>query len=359
MDTTELQKQIETQRNLLNTDRLDVSFGEIMSMYERKEIIIKPAFQRYFRWDEEQRTRFIESLLLGIPIPPIFVAEDGTGIWELVDGLQRVSTVLSFFGVLRSEDEGIRSKNNWCLTAGDRVEALEGFNYETIPNPFRLNIKRSTCRVEILRWNSNYDMRFELFNRLNTGGSPLTTQEIRNCIYRDISSKFNDFLKKLAENKDFLALIDLTDEQYERLYHEELALRFISLYNNLGQVRSSIAQHMSAFMKAALDNKDFDYAKYEKIFSEVFALLRPLGKDIFRSEKDRKFATALYDVITIGVSENYNYYQSKSSTVILDRINQEVRTDEVLKKFSRRGGNNQKTRIINCLTEAKRIFGKK
>jgi len=358
MDAEKLKKQIETQRNLLNTDRLDVSFGEIMSMYERKEIVIKPAFQRYFRWDEEQRTRFIESLLLGIPIPPIFVAEDGSGVWELVDGLQRVSTVLSFFGVLRSEDEGVRSKNNWCLTEGDRVEALEGFNYETIPNPFRLNIKRATCRVEILRWNTDYDMRFELFNRLNTGGSPLTAQEIRNCIYRDISNKFNDFLKKSAENKDFLALIDLDDEQYERLYHEELALRFISLYNNSSQVRTSIAQHMTSFMKSALDNEGFDYAKYGKIFSEVFALLSPLGRDIFR-QKDGKFATALYDVITIGVGENYEYYYKDGpSEVISDRI-KEVRNDDVLKKLSRRGGNNQKTRIINRLKEAKRIFGKK
>ncbi len=358
MDAEKLKKQIETQRNLLNTDRLDVSFGEIMSMYERKEIVIKPAFQRYFRWDEEQRTRFIESLLLGIPIPPIFVAEDGSGVWELVDGLQRVSTVLSFFGVLRSEDEGVRSKNNWCLTEGDRVEALEGFNYETIPNPFRLNIKRATCRVEILRWNTDYDMRFELFNRLNTGGSPLTAQEIRNCIYRDISNKFNDFLKKSAENKDFLALIDLDDEQYERLYHEELALRFISLYNNSSQVRTSIAQHMTSFMKSALDNEGFDYAKYGKIFSEVFALLSPLGRDIFR-QKDGKFATALYDVITIGVGENYEYYYKDGpSELISDRI-KEVRNDDVLKKLSRRGGNNQKTRIINRLKEAKRIFGKK
>jgi len=75
----ELQTEIEEQRNLLSTDRLDISFGELMSMYEREEIKIEPAFQRYFRWDEEQQTRFIESILLGIPIPPIFVASDGDG----------------------------------------------------------------------------------------------------------------------------------------------------------------------------------------------------------------------------------------------------------------------------------------
>jgi uncharacterized protein with ParB-like and HNH nuclease domain len=144
-DSDNLKQQVEEQRNLLNTDRLDVSFGEIMSMYERGEIVIKPAFQRYFRWDEEQKTRFIESILLGIPIPPIFVAEDGDGVWELVDGLQRISTVISFFGILKSEDEGIRKKNDWILTEGERVEALEGFNYQSLPNQFRLNIKRATC----------------------------------------------------------------------------------------------------------------------------------------------------------------------------------------------------------------------
>ena len=352
-----LKTQIEEQRNMLNTDRLDLSFGEIISMYERKEIIIKPAFQRFFRWDEEQRSRFLESILLGIPIPPIFVAEDENGVWEIVDGLQRISTILSFFGILRSEDEGIRSKNNWVLTEGDRVDALEGFNFETLPNQFRLNIKRATCRVEILRWNNNFDMRFELFNRLNTGGSPLTPQEIRNCIYRDISPQFNDFLKKIASNSDFLELIQLSDEQYEQLYHEELALRFISLYKNLGNVHTSISQHMTTFMRAALDNKNFDYSGYENIFLKLFSLLKPLGKQIFR-QRDNKFATALYDVITIGIAENYEYYKTQSTNAILAKINDEVRTDTVLIKFSRKGGNNQKVRIINRLKEAKRIFGK-
>lgn len=359
MDIERLKIEVEEQRNLLNTDRLDVSFGELISMYERNEIVIKPAFQRYFRWEQEQKTRFIESILLGIPIPPIFVAEDADGVWELVDGLQRVSTVLSFFGILRIEDEGIKSeKNNWVLTEGERVPALEGFTYGTIPNQFRLNIKRATCRVEILRWNSNYDMRFELFNRLNTGGSPLTAQEIRNCIYREISSKFNDFLKDIAQNADFCTLIDLSYEQYEQLYHEELALRFISLYQNLENVKTSIAQHMTAFMKSALEKEDFDYARYKKFFAEVFALLKPLGRDIFRQKKDGQFATALYDVITIGVGENYDYYQSQPPQVILDKINNEVRTDNILRKFSRKGGNNQKTRIINRLQEARRIFGR-
>jgi hypothetical protein len=362
LDETLLQQQIEEQRNLLSTDRLDLSFGEIMRMYQDGDIIIRPAFQRYFRWDVEQRTRFIESILLGIPIPPIFVAADGNGVWELVDGLQRVSTMLSFFGALKSKDEGIKSKNNWILGEGDKISALEGFTYETIPELFKRNLKRATCRVEILNWNSSYDMRFELFNRLNTGGSPLTPQEIRNCIYRDISDDFNQFLTRIASNEDFLSLIDLDDELIEQLYHEELALRFISLYKNT-QIKHSIPQHMTAFMKQALENKEFDYINYEKVFTNVFALLNklPLNRSIFRNQikhqKDGQFATALYDVITIGIGENYDFYKETSPNVILDKINNEVKKDRVLEKFSRKGGNGQKDRIINRLREARRIFG--
>jgi len=352
LDANKLEQEIEQQRNSLSTDRLDMSFGEIISMYEREEIIIDPAFQRLFRWDIDQQSRFIESLLLGIPIPPIFVAEDEEGKWELVDGLQRISTILSFFGILKT----IPEKNNWVLEEGERVESLEGFSIKTLPSKFKLNLKRATCRVEIIRWNSNYDMRFELFNRLNTGGTPLTPQEIRNCIYRGISTKFNDFLKKLAELSDFKDLTALSPEQSEELYNEELVLRFLSLYKNRTKVKTSIAQHMTNFMKEALDNTTFNYQGLEDVFCDVVETLKPLGKDVFR-QPNGMFATALYDTIMIGVAENISKYKGDSSLDFLKSKVQEVRSDEVLIKFSRRGGNNKKTRILNRLKEANRIFG--
>ncbi|PWV51725.1 DUF262 domain-containing protein [Chitinophaga sp. S165] len=352
LDIQRLEKEIELQRNSLSTDRLDMSFGEIMSMYERDEIIIDPAFQRLFRWDIEQQSRFIESILLGIPIPPIFVAEDGDGRWELVDGLQRVSTVLSFFGILRT----IPEKNDWILEEGDRVESMEGFSGNTLPYKFKLNIRRATCRVEIIRWNSNYDMRFELFNRLNTGGTPLTPQEIRNCIYRGISTKFNDFLKKLSIASDFVSLTALSPEQQEELYNEELVLRFLSLYKNRGKIKTSIAQHMTNFMRDALANSNFDYAGLESVFNKVVKLLKPLGKEIFR-QSNGMFATALYDTIMIGVAENISKYNTESSLPLLQDKIKELRNDEVLIKFSRKGGNNKKSRILNRLKEANRIFG--
>ncbi len=352
LDIEKLEEEIEQQRNSLSTDRLDMSFGEVMSMYEREEIIIDPAFQRLFRWDSDQQTRFIESILLGIPIPPIFVAEDQDGRWELVDGLQRTSTILSFFDLLRT----IPDKNNWILEKGERVPSLEGFSIKTLPSKFKLNIKRATCRIEIIRWNSNYDMRFELFNRLNTGGTPLTPQEIRNCIYRGISTKFNDYLKKLANSPDFKNLISLGPKQEEELYNEELVLRFLSLYRNIQNIKSSIAQHMTNYMRDAVNNDEYDYIGLENKFNEVIEILKPHGNKIFR-HSNGDFATALYDAIMIGVSENIQKYKGPSKFDLLKEKLEEIKKDEVLIKFSRKGGNNQQSRIKNRIKEANRIFG--
>jgi len=93
-----IDQEIEAGRNDIRTDKLDISYGELSNLYANEELIIRPEFQRLFRWSSTQKTRFIESILLGFPTPTIFVAEDATGVWELVDGLQRVSTVLEFMG---------------------------------------------------------------------------------------------------------------------------------------------------------------------------------------------------------------------------------------------------------------------
>jgi hypothetical protein len=89
-----------------------------------------------------------------------------------------------------------------------------------------------------------------LFNRLNTGGSPLTNQEIRDSLFREVSGEFNTFLKKLGENVEFIKIIDVGPDQLDELYHEELVLRFMSLYMNSKNVKKSIAQHMTDFMRS-------------------------------------------------------------------------------------------------------------
>ena len=343
---------IEISRNTLQTDKLDMSFGEIMSMYERNEIIINPDFQRLHRWSDYQKTRFIESVIIGIPIPPVFVAEDNNGRWELVDGLQRLSTIFSFFGNLQGENV----QNKWILGAGDMLQSLDGYNVDTLPLKIQLNIKRAVCRVEIIKWNSEYDLRFELFNRLNTGGSPLTNQEIRNSLYRSISSTFNDFLKEMASNADFIRCVAVSKDQIDKLYLEELVLRFMSLYQNRKNVKKSIAQHMTDFMKDAVMDTKFNYEKYRVVFNRTFEILKPLGPGVFNS-RNGIFSTAIYDTTVIGVAENIHLYSGIQPQILKNKI-KEVRSDDVYQAMTRSGGNNSVERVKKRLEFAKTIFGK-
>lgn len=343
-----LEQQLEEKRNSLSTDRLDMSFGEIMSMYERDEIIIDPDFQRLFRWDDYQKTRFIESILIGIPIPPIFVAEDEKGRWELVDGLQRISTIFSLFGILKT----VKEKNNWIMGEGDLICELKNLACKDLPLKFQLNIKRASCRVEIIKWNSIFDMRYELFNRLNTGGSELTDQEIRNCIFRGVSKEFNKFLRKCSDNSDFVALIQPTERQLEQLYMDELVLRYCSLINIHDGLSQNISQHMTSFMKYAVKNIEL-IPTLEKSFLSVLKILKPIGKDVFRGN-NFVFSTSLYDCVMMGLSKNIEYYEKERTDLLIEKINK-LKESEDFKKASG-SASASKSRIIKRIEVADSIF---
>lgn len=344
-----LDEEIEKTRNSLSTDRLDMSFGEIMSMYERNELIIDPDFQRLFRWKEYQKTSFIESLLIGIPIPPIFVAEDKEGRWELVDGLQRLSTLFSFFGLLRTMPD----KNNWILTKGELVKSFENLACKDLPLKFQLNLKRSSCRVEIIKWNSAFDMRYELFSRLNTGGSELTDQEIRNCIFRGVSSGFNSFLKRCAEMSEFITLIQPTEKQVNELYLHELVLRFCSLIDIESlDTTENISQHMTNYMRVAVKDAS-KIPKLENLFIRVITLLKPIGKDVFRGT-NQVFSTSLYDCVTVGIAKFIEFYESQRTDILIERINL-LKEDEAFKKSSG-SSSGSKSRIFKRIEVANEIF---
>jgi hypothetical protein len=99
-----LKEEIEAAKRAVNTDTVQITIGEVANMYNQGELNILPDFQRLFRWSDDRKSNFVESILIGIPIPPVFVYEDQNGNWELIDGLQRVSTLLEFMGLLKDVD---------------------------------------------------------------------------------------------------------------------------------------------------------------------------------------------------------------------------------------------------------------
>lgn len=300
----ELENKIAEERNNLKTDRLDMSFGEIINLFEEKALIIDPEFQRLFRWDNDQQTRFVESILLGIPIPPIFVAEDKDGKWELVDGLQRMSTILSFFGKL-----SISQKNNLTLSSGELLgESIKGLSIHDFSLKLQYTIKRSVCRVEILRWDSNIDMRYELFNRLNTGSSPLTAQELRNCIF---IGEFNTMIRQLAENEKFTKLLALTAKKQEQMYYQELVLRFFANKYSDQTIRKNLQYYLDNFIKRVQKKEiliNFENES-ENFINLIEFLYGYFDAEIFKADNGR-FSPNHYETIFYVLDKKYEIYKN-------------------------------------------------
>ena len=214
---TKLHEQIDTARHQIVSDGYEMSIGELVNLYRDEELTIDPNYQRLFRWTAFQKSRFIESLLLGIPVPPIFVFQKPDGVWELIDGLQRTSTVLEFVGALKDADGTSVSPSR--LEGTDLVPALAGVCWEaadeedvkSLPTAQRLELKRARFRVEILKKESDENAKFELFQRLNTGGSILSEQEVRNCVLVMSNQEYFDWLQKLATSRTFNGTVPLTE----------------------------------------------------------------------------------------------------------------------------------------------------
>ncbi len=375
-----LEKAVSDERKRLSSDRLDISFGELINLYKNNELIIRPEYQRLFRWSEAQKTALIESILLSIPIPPIFVAEDKNGVWELVDGLQRVSTFISFFGELKGsgwtidyqedidrsgveeeeideesgeETGGIKTINKWTLQEGGLVKSLQGFNIDNLPTNLKINLKRAVCRVEILRGESSTSMKYELFKRLNSGGSKLTPQEIRNAIYRGVNPRLNELLLKVSQSTVFKSLTQLSSGKLNELYDQELVLRFFAFYKNAQNVNENMEKFLNDFMEETVQDASFKYDVYESLIMRVLELIYQIeDKKIFRNERNL-FVPAYFEGILIGVAQNIETY-AEDLELLKSKITQ-LKSDNDFKRYSGTASNSR-SRIRNRLKRVDEIF---
>lgn len=315
-----LQKEIDKVRGEIRTDGYSVSIGEWMSIYEKRELDIHPEFQRFFRWSPKQKSRLIESIFLGIPIPQVFVAQRADGIWDVVDGLQRLSTLFEFAGILR--DEGNDPVAPLTLEATTYLPSLAGVRWEDEAAPDqaltaaqRLLIKRSKIDVSIILKESDETSKYELFQRLNTGGSQLSDQELRNSILVMLNKELYTWLKNLALDPNFRECVALSDRASDEQYDMELVLRFLVFrrmspagLTNLGDLGDFLTDKAAEMAK----DKSFNRDEEGKAFRATFQLLKDaLGDDAFRRyDKTRKrfvggFSVSAYEAVALGIGYHY------------------------------------------------------
>ena len=322
-DTMPLSTEINAMRNEIRTDGYAMSIGEWISLYENGEIDIHPEFQRFYRWNSNQKSNLVESILLGIPIPPIFVSQRVDGVWDVIDGLQRLSTIYQLAGVLK--DENGNNVEPLPMEKTKYLPSLEGMKWNDPENPAnsfsmeqRLLVKRSKISVSIVLRESDEVTKYELFQRLNTGGSHLTPQEVRNCIMVMVNPDFHMHLRQLAQVPSFQETTALSDNNLSEQYDLELALRFLvfstielAQYDRSADVGSYLTDQMVEMAK----DDTFDWTAAEERFRATFDYLATaLGSNAFRRFSDGRFKGGFllspFEVLAYGLGYNYPNFPS-------------------------------------------------
>lgn len=314
-----LAQEIKSAQRLVRTDAYQMSLGEIVSMYEAKEIVIHPEFQRLFRWDSGQKSRLVESLLLGIPLPPIFVFEKEDGKWELIDGLQRLSTVLEFMGLLKTPEGNLRppsclegtkylpSLHNAVWEESSAIEDLDVDEQVALEKGHQLAIRRARISVEILKRPSDNQTKFDLFQRLNAGGTQANAQELRNCIMLMVNERAFRLIKTAAERSNFLQIINASEEQVDKQRHMEMAVRFLVHTNIAYDGELDVEEYIDNGIVTLLESKKL--AAAVKAMDATFDLLHDAsGADALRRYDGKKHSGKVglvgLEGIAVGVGKN-------------------------------------------------------
>jgi Protein of unknown function DUF262 len=348
MGSVELRKLIEQRVNDSRVSSSDVSFNELLDMYANKELIITPEFQRTFRWTNDQQSLFIESLILELPIPPIFVVEREDGQYELVDGLQRISTWLHFRGRLpvrflsnqeephagyedeeytpatispeeligeEGEDTNELSEPAQALRLEgcEIVKELNGKTFDDLPFAVQIALKRYFVRMHAVRRSSREDLKYHMFKRLNQGGSQLSDQELRNAFIRIVNATFIRFINRCSANPNFWNCVkSISQNSAKKLYHQELVLRFFAFKNYRDyythDIRPFLTSYLEGVSRVGNLQLEFNYDQEETIFGKTFRVLAmATGENTFRAFTPNTgtgaFRSLLYEAISIGIQD--------------------------------------------------------
>lgn len=313
-DVVELINAVETRLEKVHTQSLDISFNELLDMYMNEELDISPDYQRLFQWSEGARSRFIESLLLEMPVPPIYVIEEEDGKYLLIDGLQRISSYLHLRGELKAEhlDPPIHRGDKLTFVDCDIIEELNGKTFDDLGTALQIRLKRAFVRVEVVRKGSDHRFKYHMFKRLNTGGQLLTDQQLRNCTIRLLDPTFNDFIIGLSNVESYQTCIaTITQGKVLEAFDQELILRFFSFKNYRDEFKHDVSDFMTRYMELVSDPAEdyhFSYEYEEEIFHKTFSILaNTIGEYAFSyvSSKTgnltRGFSVYHYEAFTVGL----------------------------------------------------------
>jgi hypothetical protein len=329
----QLQKEIEDVRKEIKTDNLSMAIRELIQVYRDGDLELSPAYQRLFRWSEETKTKFIESILMGIPTPPIFIAQKKGSKWTIVDGLQRISTILQLMGHLEVKDLNGENKPPFKFKSADKLPSIEGLEWATLNEDAQRIIKMTKIDLKIILIEDNITAQYELFTRLNTGSVSLESQEIRNCLIIMINEEFYNKINSLKSYENYKESINITDTKSEIEFPMELILRYFILKHNKIKFEDYnmsvdlLSRFIDKETTLLINDETFVIDDEIAIFKRVFDLLNEIlnGYSFRKYNFDKQefeggFIQYSFEGILPGLANNIDYYEKEGKVFLKEKI---------------------------------------
>ena len=279
-------KQISNLRREVDFNTRDYAIDFLVAQFKEGEFFINSEYQRNFVWDTERKCRFIESILLGYPIPFMFFSDNDDGRCDIVDGAQRTSTLEEFLS------------NDLVLSDLKKLTKLNGLTFKQLPPPIQRKFSKTTMRIIALEEGTSLEVRQEIFNRINTSALKLEKTEIRRGAYM---GEFMKFMTECAEKPLFRKLCPISDDSKKRYEDIELITRFFAYTNNYKAFENEVSEFLDEFVES--HKNQFNRVLFESEFNAMLNFVERYFLNGFRRSTKGKFVPrARFEAIAVGVA---------------------------------------------------------
>ena len=299
------------------------------------KIVLEVPFQRKQIWKSDKASSLIESIIMNVPIPPLYFAEEENGTWLVLDGLQRLSSIKNFYG------------NEFSLNKLEVLTELNKRKYKDLPPKARSLLDDGMLRVNVIKKDSHRDIKYDIFMRLNRGAVTLNYQELRNCLYR---GRLNDAAKELCEeNEDFLKILKLK-KPHPRYLDVEFVIRYFAISDHIavdenGDVylagyKGKLVQYLNEYMEAHKDCTEEEKQAYKDRFNATIKkVVAVFGVDkAFRdiSTGNNKIYKTIADFVMPSLERMSGAYVESHKALIYHRLEEFLKNDEIQESLSKR-----------------------
>lgn len=300
----------------IDLDKFDRSLADLQRLHTEGLLVLDPEWQRNYVWRGKQPSKLIESFLLGIPVPVVYLAQRSDEKYEVIDGQQRLTSIFDFL------------ENRFKLRGLDILTDLNGLDYKSLDSKLQQKLRNSALRSFEFSNKTDSEMHFIIFERLNTGGTKLNEMEIRNCIYR---GPLNRLIADLSENKDFVSVLNQNNVSV-RMHDRALVLRFLAFYERTHlKCTKGPKSFLNEFFETYRHASEDKLREFQRVFEKCMkASITVFGDNGFRLKTDDPRSKSLGEwanrpnaAIFQAVATSFAPYELGQITRAADRIYEE------------------------------------